>query len=107
MMKTFNYISSASFIKNVQPSWRRVAAFVLKHFWNIVLLVGMISRGIEIEHLGALLPVYYYTDFFKDLRELLRSCFAQMKIPLAQINRLRFLSINLLAHFNYDSFQRY
>ena len=83
MMKTFNYTSSASFIKNVQPSWRRVAAFVLKHFWNIVLLVGMISRGIEIEHLGALLPVYYYTDFFKDLRELLRSLLCTNENPFS------------------------
>lgn len=83
MMKPFNYISSASFIKNVQPSWRRVAVFVQKHFWNIVLLVGLISRGIEIEHLGALLPVYYYTDFFKDFRELLRSLLCTNENPFS------------------------
>ena len=83
MMRAFDYISSASFIKNVQPSRGRVAVFVRKHFWNIVLLVGLISRGIEIEHLGALLPVYFYTDFFKDFRELLRSLLCTSENPFS------------------------
>lgn len=83
MVKTLDYISSASFIKNVQSSWRNVAVFVRKHFWNIVLLVGLISRGIEIEHLVALLPVYYYTDFFKVFRELLRSLLCTIENPFS------------------------
>ena len=83
MMKKFYFILSASFIKNVQPSWRRVAVFVRKHLWDIVLLIGLISRGIEIEHLGALLPVYFYTDFFKDFRELLLSWLCTNKNPFS------------------------
>lgn len=82
-MKKIYFILSASFIKNVQPSWRRVAVFVQKHLWDIVLLIGLISRGIEIEHLGVLLPVYFYTDFFKDFRELLLSWLCTNKNPFS------------------------
>lgn len=74
-MKDKKCISSASFIKNVQPSLKKVAVFVQKQLWNIALLVGMVSKGFEIEHFGVLLPVYFYTDFFKDFLELLRSWF--------------------------------
>ena len=64
-MEILKSISSASFIKNVQPSFTRVAVFVQKHIWSIVLLIGLVSKGIEIEHFGILLPVYYYTDFLR------------------------------------------
>jgi len=82
-MNKKNSISSASFIKNVQPSFKRVAVFVQKHILNIALLVGLISRGIEIEHFGVLLPVYYYTDFFKDFRELLQSLLCTNENPFS------------------------
>ncbi len=78
-MKILDYISSASFIKNVQPSFTRVAVFVQKHIWSIVLLIGLVSKGIEIKHLGILLPVYYYTDFLKDFIDLVKPLFGTSK----------------------------
>lgn len=85
-MKTLSFISSASFIKNVQPSFTRVAVFVQKHIWSIVLLVGLVSKGIEIEHLGILLPVYFYTDFLKDFMELVKPLFCTSKNPFSADN---------------------
>ena len=96
-MKEFKYISSASFIKNVQPSLKKIAVFVLKHIWSITLLVGLVSKGIEIEHLGLLLPVYFYTDFFRDFLELLRSLFSTNQNPLSADYNLRFLAFNILT----------
>lgn len=80
-MINFYFISSASFIKNVQSSFIRVAEFVRKHIWDIVLLVGLVSKGSEIKEYGILLPIYYYTDFFRDILELLRNVWHKKKSP--------------------------
>lgn len=85
-MKILDYISSASFIKNVQPSFTRVVVFVQKHIWSIVLLIGLVSKGIEIEDFGILLPVYYYTDFLKDFIDLVKPLFGTSKNPFSADN---------------------
>lgn len=63
-------ISSASFIKDVQPSIKKVGLFVRKHFWKIVVLTGVIDKLDDIVHYGWILPLYLFTDFLSDLCEL-------------------------------------
>lgn len=63
-------ISSASFIKDVQPSIKKVGLFVRKHFWKIVVLTGVIDKLDDIVHYGWILPLYFFTDFLSDLCEL-------------------------------------
>ena len=63
-------ISSASFIKDVQPSNKKVGLFVRKHFWKIVVLTCVIDKLDDIVHYGWILPLYFFTDFLSDLCEL-------------------------------------
>ena len=63
-------ISSASFIKDVQPSIKKVGLFVRKHFWKIVVLTCVIDKLDDIVHYGWILPLYFFTDFLSDLCEL-------------------------------------
>ena len=69
-MKILNIISSASFIKNVQPTINKVGLFVRKHFWELIVLVGVIDKLDDILHYGLILPLYFFTDFLSDVREL-------------------------------------
>lgn len=69
-MKITNSISSASFIKNVQPTINKVGLFVRKHFWELIVLVGVIDKLDNIFQYGCILPLYFFTDFLSDLREL-------------------------------------
>ena len=85
-MKNNFFISSTSFIKNVQSSFIRVAVFVRKHIWDIVLLVGLVSKGSDIKEYGILLPIYYYTDFFRDILELLRNVWHKRKSPERRVS---------------------
>lgn len=63
-------ISSASFIKDVQPSIKKVGLFVRKHFWKIVVFTCVIDKLDDIVHYGWILPLYFFTDFLSDLCEL-------------------------------------
>mgnify|MGYP006979049803 CR=1 FL=1 len=63
-------ISSASFIKDVQPSIKKVGLFVRKHFWKIIVLTCVIDKLDDIVHYGWILPLYFFTDFLSDLCEL-------------------------------------
>lgn len=69
-MNIIKMISSASFIKDVQPTIKKVGLFVRKHFWEIVVLAGVIDKLDDIVHYGWILPLYFFTDFLSDLREL-------------------------------------
>lgn len=69
-MKILNSISSASFIKNVQPTINKVGLFVRKHFWELIVLVGVIDKLDDILHYGWILPLYFFTDFLSNVREL-------------------------------------
>ena len=69
-MKILKSISSASFIKNVQLTINKVGLFVRKHFWELIVLLGVIDKLDDILHYGWILPLYFYTDFLLNLREL-------------------------------------
>lgn len=69
-MEILKSISSASFIKNVQPTINKVGLFVRKHVWELIVLLGIIDKLDEILHYGWILPLYFLTDFLLDLREL-------------------------------------
>lgn len=71
-MKIHKTISSASFIKSVQPTLKKVGLFVRKHFWQLIVLIGIIDKFDEIFHYCWMLPLYFFTDFFLDFRELSR-----------------------------------
>ena len=69
-MKIIIHFSLTAFIKNVQSARKKVGLFVQSHWWEIILLVGLIAKGVDIVSFGFLVPLYVFTDFFRDLREL-------------------------------------
>lgn len=87
-MKIKNYFSLTAFIKNVQSIKKKVGLFVQKHWLEIVILVGLISKGIEIYSLGFLVPFYVYTDFFQDFNDLIKGLFCTKCIFLRRRARL-------------------
>ena len=73
-MKNINCFSLTAFIKNVWSTSKKVGLFVQKHLWNIILLVGVIGKVSDAISCNFIMPLYFYIDFFRDLRELLREC---------------------------------
>lgn len=71
-MKNRNHYSLVAFIKNVMSTSKKVRQFVRNHLWKTVLLMGLISKSNVFITYGFMVPLYMYTDFFRDVKELLR-----------------------------------
>lgn len=95
-MKNINHYSLTAFIKNVQSTSKKVGLFVQNHWWEIILLVGLIAKGEEFLTCGLLVPIYKYTDFFRDLKELFEGLFCSRCIHLRR--RVRLCALNLMVH---------
>lgn len=95
-MKNKNHYSLTAFIKNVQSTSKKVGLFVRNHWWEIILLVGLIAKGEDIIAYGFLVPIYKYTDFFQDLKELFEGLFCTRCIHLRR--RVKLCALNLTVY---------
>ena len=95
-MKNEYHYSLTEFIKNVQSAGKKVGLFVQNHWWEIILLVGLIAKGEDFVTYGFLVPIYKYTDFFRDLKELLEGLFGTRCIHLRR--RVRLCALNLIVN---------
>lgn len=100
-MKIKNHFSLTAFIKNVQSITKTVGLFVQSHWWEIVILIGLVSKGLDIYSLGFLVPIYVYTDFFQDLNDLFRGLFCTKCTFLRRRVQFCALNFNWTIKFNY------
>lgn len=73
IMKKNIHFSLTAFIKNVWSTSEKVGLFVQKHFWNTILFVGVIAKVADTISCNFVMPLYFYIDIFRDLKELYKA----------------------------------